>query len=297
MKYPRVLTGIIGVVLLSGFLINAVSKNEIDFKNHKGTSNYIPNHIDFAGEITPLQVYDIRERFEREIIVNANLHASTIIILKRANRAFPVIEPILAQYNIPDDFKYLAVIESALTNAVSPAGAKGFWQFMPATAKESGMEVNELVDERYHLEKSTQAACRYLLSAKQKFGSWTLAAASYNAGMAGIQNQLDAQNVTNYYDLLLNEETSRYIFRILALKDIMKNPKNYGFSLNQDELYVNLPTKKVEVESSIPNLALFAKEQGINYKILKLHNPWLRDKKLSVALGKKYIIDIPTEGY
>jgi membrane-bound lytic murein transglycosylase D len=297
MKKINVITAIVSVLFISGLFIHAVSKSTLENKRHIGTPYYVPTEADFAGENTPLNIYDVRERFERELIVNANLHSSTIIILKRANRAFPIIEPILEKNGIPDDFKYLAVIESALVNATSPSGAKGYWQFMPTTAKEYKMEVNDIVDERYHLEKETEAACKYLLTAKEKFGSWTLAAASYNAGMAGIQNQLDTQKVTNYYDLLLGEETSRYVFRILALKDIMKNPKNYGFDLNPNDLYVNLPTKKLEIDSSITNLADFAKQQGINYKILKLHNPWLRDKKLVNTSRKKYVIEIPTEGY
>ena len=220
-----------------------------------------------------------------------------MLIIKRANRAFPVIEPILKKYNVPDDFKYLAVAESALMNATSSAGAKGFWQFMPETAKEKGMEVNEMVDERYHLIKSTEAACKYLLEAKNKFGSWTLAAASYNGGLAGVNKQIDIQGVTNYYDLLLTEETHRYVFRILALKEIMKNPKLYGFELKDIELYQNIPTRKLDIDSSILDLASFAKNQGINYKILKIHNPWLRDKKLLNLNRKRYVLEIPTEGY
>lgn len=213
--------------------------------------------------------------------------------MKRANKFFPIIEPILAKNNVPDDFKYLAVIESSLTNATSGAGAKGFWQFMPQTAREKGMEVNDLVDERYHLEKATQAACDYLISAKEKFGSWTLAAASYNGGMSGLQKQIEFQEVTNYYDLLLVEETSRYVFRILALKEIMKNADKYGFSLPKEALYNAIPTKKIEVDSAITNLATFAKSQGVNYKELKNYNPWLRDRKLDNPDKKKYILEIP----
>jgi hypothetical protein len=191
----------------------------------------------------------------------------------------------------------LAVIESGLVNAVSPAGARGIWQFMPETAKEKGMEVNEVVDERYHLEKSTEAACKYLLEAKAKFGSWTLAAASYNGGMAGVNKQITTQQVETYYDLLLNDETSRYVFRILALKEIMKNPVKFGFNVEINEMYVNLPSKVITVDSSIPDLASFAKSQGINYKILKIHNPWLRDKKLINQGKKRYEIQIPLSGY
>lgn len=281
------------LVALSSVLIYSVDREEV----HLGSSMYVPADVSFSNEKAPLEVYDVKERFERELLINANLHSSTILIIKRANRAFQVIEPILKEYNVPDDFKYLAVIESSLTNAVSSAGARGFWQFMEGTAKESGMEVTSTVDERYHLVKSTHAACKYLLKAKEKFGSWTLAAASYNAGMAGISNQMESQKVSNYYDLLLNEETSRYVFRILALKQIMQNPQNFGFAVNKDDLYELLPTKKVEVDSTITNLADFAKAQGINYKILKLHNPWLRDKKLTNPTKKLYVIEIPTAGY
>lgn len=285
------------VVFASGLLIYATSTETKNKITKEGTSQYFPTSIDFAGEEAPLQITDVRERLDRELLINANLDATTLLILKRANRAFPVIEPILAKYNVPDDFKYLAVIESALVNAVSPAGARGVWQFMPQTAKENGMEVNEYVDERYHLEKSTEAACKYLLDAKAKFGSWTLAAASYNGGMTGVNKQIDMQKVTSYYDLLLNDETSRYVFRILALKEIMKAPAKYGFTVNTEQLYVNLPTKKLEIDSSINDLAAFAKSQGINYKILKIHNPWLRDKKLVNVSRKKYEIEIPLSGY
>jgi hypothetical protein len=288
---------IVSIVLVSGLLIYATSTESKNKITREGTARYFPTSIDFAGEKAPLQITDVRERLDRELLINANLDATTLLIIKRANRAFPVIEPILAKYNVPDDFKYLAVIESGLVNAVSPAGARGVWQFMPQTAKENGMEVNEIVDERYHLEKSTEAACKYLLDAKAKFGSWTLAAASYNGGMTGVNKQIEMQKVTNYYDLLLNDETSRYVFRILALKEIMKSPDKYGFSLNTDELYVNLPSKKIEIDSSINDLASFAKSQGINYKILKIHNPWLRDRKLVNLSRKKYQIEIPLSGY
>ena len=286
---------IVAIILISGLFIFATSyKNE---NSVVSKSTHFPASIEFSGENVPLNISDVKERFDRELLVNANLDASTLLIIKRANRAFPVIEPILKKYNVPDDFKYLAVAESALMNATSSAGAKGFWQFMPETAKEKGMEVNEMVDERYHLIKSTEAACKYLLEAKNKFGSWTLAAASYNGGLAGVNKQIDIQGVTNYYDLLLTEETHRYVFRILALKEIMKNPKLYGFELKDIELYQNIPTRKLDIDSSILDLASFAKNQGINYKILKIHNPWLRDKKLLNLNRKRYVLEIPTEGY
>ena len=297
MKNIQNIFGILLVVFVSGLFIYATSGEQKQMQPKKGTSQYFPQEVNFADEKAPLQIADVRERLDRELLVNANLHSSTILIIKRANRSFPIIEPILKQYGVQDDFKYLAVIESALLNAVSPSGAKGVWQFMTDTAKEKGMEVNEEVDERYHLKKATEAACRYLLQAKEKFGNWTLAAASYNGGMTGVNNKIDEQKVSNYYDLLLTDETSRYVFRILALKEIMKNPSLYGFELDKNELYNQIPTKIIEVDSSITDLASFAKQQGINYKILKIHNPWLRDKKLSNSSKKKYQIEIPTEGY
>ncbi|HQW70150.1 MAG TPA: lytic transglycosylase domain-containing protein [Flavobacterium sp.] len=297
MKKTNALLTTLGVVLISGIFVFGISGEKKDKLLHEGTAMYFPTTTDFAGETTPLHVVDVRERLDRELLINANLHSTTTLILKRANRAFPVIEPILQKYGIPDDFKYLAVIESGLVNAVSSAGARGIWQFMPETAKEKGMEVNDFVDERYHLEKSTEAACKYLLVAKNKFGSWTMAAASYNGGMNGVNKRIEEQQVSNYYDLALTEETSRYVFRILALKEIMKNPAKYGFNIYPTDLYSPIPTKKIEIDSTITDLASFAKTQGINYKILKIHNPWLRDKKLVNPSKKKYEIEIPTEGY
>lgn len=287
------------IVATSGLLVynsTYVPKPQMEAKT-EAKGFVVPDSVDFAGESAPLKISDVKERFERELITNANLDATTLLILKRANRSFPIIEPILKKYGVPDDFKYLAVIESGLVNAVSPAGARGVWQFMPETAKEKGMEVNDAVDERYHLQKSTEAACKYLLDAKARFGNWTLAAASYNGGMNGVNKQIEMQKVTNYYDLLLTEETSRYVFRILALKEIMKNPDKYGFNVLPSDLYQNLPTRIVPIDSAITDLAGFAQSQGINYKILKIHNPWLRDKKLLNPARKRYEIEIPTSGY
>jgi len=288
---------ILVVIFGSGLLIFATTDESKNKFINEGNADYFPLKADFSGEETPLKISDVKERFDRELLVNVNLHASTILAIKRANRAFPVIEPILKQYGVPDDFKYLAVIESGLTNAVSAAGARGVWQFMPDTAKEKGMEVNDNIDERYDLEKSTQAACAYFLKAKERFGTWTLAAASYNAGEYGIKKQMDIQKVSDYYDLLLSEETSRYVFRILALKEIMRSPVKYGFTVNPEDLYEILPSRKMEIDSSITDLADFAKTQGINYKILKIHNPWLREATLLNETGKKYQIIIPLKGY
>ena len=297
MKTNKILVSVLAIGVFSGVLVYGISGTQKEKLLHEGSAMYFPTEVDFAGEKTPLQISDVRERLDRELLINANLDATTALIIKRANRVFPIIEPILAKYGVPDDFKYLAVIESGLVNAVSSAGARGVWQFMPETAKEKGMEVNDIVDERYHLEKSTEAACRYLLAAKEKFGSWTLAAASYNGGMNGITKRIEEQKVTNYYDLALTEETSRYVFRILALKEIMRQPAKYGFSIYTSDLYTQIPTKKVAVDSSITDLTGFAISQGINYKILKIHNPWLRDKKLVNPTKKRYEIEIPLEGY
>jgi len=297
MKLINKVAVITTVVFASGIFVFATTNDAKQKSITDETVSIFPVKLDFAGEETPLKISDVKERFDRELLVNVNLHASTILAIKRANRAFPVIEPILKKNGIPDDFKYLAVIESGLVNAVSPAGARGVWQFMPDTAKERGMEVTENVDQRYDLEKSTEAACSYFLSAKGKFGSWTLAAASYNGGMSGVNKQIGIQKVSDYYDLLLTEETSRYVFRILALKEIMENPVKYGFVIASENLYQTLPTRKIKIDSSITDLADFAKSQGINYKILKIHNPWLRETKLINDSGKKYQIEIPLNGY
>lgn len=288
-------TAIVGI---SVFLIYAAKSNPTSTAN-SNTTNHVdyPNQMTFASEEVPTYMADVEEKLDREMITNINYHTNTTLVIKRANKVFPIIEPILAKNGIPDDFKYLAVIESSLVNAVSPAGARGVWQFMPITAKEKGMEVNAFIDERYHLEKSTEAACEYLKEAYNKFGNWTLTAASYNAGMSGISNQINNQKVNSYYDLLLNEETGRYVYRILALKEIMTHPKKYNFEIPEYALYKELPVKKITIDSTINDLTDFALKQGINYKILKLHNPWLRDKKLPNKSGKKYEIKIPTSGY
>ena len=257
----------------------------------------VPSDLNFAGEPMPLKNPDILERMDRELLVNTYWQSNGLLMFKRAKKYFPIIEPILKKHGIPDDFKYLAVIESGLTNAVSPAGARGVWQIMPATARENGLEVNDNVDERYNLEKSTEIACKYLLKSKENLGSWTLAAAAYNAGNAGISNRLKEQNVTSYYDLLLGEETGRYLFRIVALKEILKNPTKYGFNFREKDLYSNIPTYKVEVDTSVSDFTKFAENFGINYKILKIHNPWLRESKLNNKSRKQYLIDIPKEGY
>lgn len=257
----------------------------------------IPENLIFAGEAVPQDDPEVLERIDREFLVNTYWQSNALLLMKRAHKYFPVIEPILAKNGIPDDFKYLAVAESGLQNAVSPAGAAGFWQIMKATGREYGLEVNENVDERYHLEKATEAACQYLKRYKEKYGTWTLAAAAYNTGTGSIDKYRNIQKVEGYYDLLLGEETGRYVFRILAIKEILSNPEKYGFMVEQDDLYNNVPTFQVEVATPVADFAEFARQYEVNYKILKRHNPWLREPHLNNASGKKYQIAIPLKGY
>ena len=257
----------------------------------------VPDGLNFADEAMPLDNPDILERMDRELLVNTYWQSNGLLMFKRANKYFPIIEPILKKHGVPDDFKYLAVIESGLQNVTSPAGAKGFWQIMKVTGKENGLEINANVDERYNLEKATEVACKYLLKAKERFGSWTLAAASYNAGMAGVSKRLKKQGVNDYYDLLLGEETGRYMFRIVALKEILNHPEKYGFNFRHKDLYQSVPTYKVEVDTAVTDFVKFSESFGINYKILKLHNPWLREAHLNNKSRKLYHIEIPKEGH
>ena len=257
----------------------------------------LPDQLSFAGEKVPLDDPEITERLDRELLVNTYWQSQTLLFLKRSHRDFQVIEPILEQYGIPKDFKYLAVIESGLMNVVSPAGATGYWQLLKGTAEEYGLEVNTEVDERYHLEKSTEAACKYLLESYEKFNSWTLAAASYNMGRDGLERQLERQGGQSYYDLILNSETGRYLFRIMAVKKILENPETHGFHFREKDLYQLVPVRQMKVDTTIADLGDFAKNQGINYRILKYHNPWLRMEYLPNKSGKEYLINIPEKGY
>lgn len=294
----------VGLLSLCALFINALQDAPTDenfetklINDYNVYALQVPDDLNFADEPVPLKNPDILERMDRELLVNTYWQSNGLLMFKRAKKYFPIIEPILEKYNIPEDFKYLAVIESGLTNAVSPAGARGVWQIMKATARENGLEVNENVDERYHLEKATEVACKYLLKSKEELGSWTLAAAAYNAGNAGVSKRLREQGVSDYYDLLLGEETGRYLFRIVALKEILSHPEKYGFNFRDKDLYNNVPTYKVEVSTPIRNFTEFAEEHGINYKLLKLHNPWLREPHLNNKSGKLYTIDIPEKGY
>jgi membrane-bound lytic murein transglycosylase D len=256
----------------------------------------LPDTLTFAGEKMPLTNFDTRESLEREMLISTFRHSSTILIIKKASRYLPLIEKILKENNIPDDFKYLAAAESEYSNMVSPVGATGFWQIMPETGREEGMEINAVVDERYHVEKSTQFACEYFLKSYEKYGNWTLTAASYNGGRAGIDEQIDIQHQNNYYDLLLNEETGRYIFRVVAYKLIITNPGNYGFYISKENLYPELNYYEVKVDSAITSFSEFAAKFGTNYKLLKLLNPWLRKPYLTPKPNKEYVIKIPAEG-
>ncbi len=257
----------------------------------------LPASLTFCGEKVPLEKIDVRERMDRELLVNTYWHSNSILAHKRAHRWFPIIEPILARNGVPDDMKYLALIESGLTNVISPMGATGFWQFMKETAIQHGLEVNAEVDERYNVERSTEAACAYLLEAKGRYGSWALAVASYNLGAGGVDKQLGRQKNGDYYSLLLPEETSRYVFRILAMKSIIEEPERYGFHLREKDLYPTYTTRSITITGPVEDLNDFAVRQGTDYKTLKLLNPWLRDIKLTNVKGKVYGIQLPADGF
>jgi hypothetical protein len=257
----------------------------------------IPEQVSFAGEPMPLDLFDVREGLDRELLSNTYFHSQTIRLIKLANRYFPQIEPVLKANLVPDDFKYLAVAESGLTQAVSPAKAVGFWQLMKGTALDYGLVVNAEVDERYHVGKSTEVACKYLIDSYKKYGNWTMTAASYNVGRRGIDRQVERQKKENYYDLLLNEETARYIFRVVAFKMIFENPAAYGFDLTERDLYPEIPVYIVEVDSTVTDFADFAAEYETNYKVLKYLNPWLRDNKLTNSARRNFEILLPAKGY
>ena len=288
---------IAGVVVVIVFFSSAVDKEPEEVIVVKGTeyrSPFMPDSVFFAGEKLPIGRFDVEESLDRELLSNAYFHSQTMRYIKLAPRYFSIIEPILKEKGVPDDFKYLAVAESGFnTRAVSPAGAVGFWQFLKGTAQDYGLVINSEVDERYHVEKATYAACDYFLNNYQKYGSWTMVAATFNAGPTGMARQILRQKNESYFDLLLNDETARYVFRIVALKLIMENPELYNFYISNDEKYPVIPTRDVEITGAVDDFADFAKEQGINYKLLKDFNPWLRETYLKNPGAKKYIIKIP----
>lgn len=282
--------------------LTACSNSNRQFPDSIGTHLFtpveLPEKLEFAGEKVPMEYYDVRENLDRELLSTVYFHSQTIRYIKNAPRYFSIIEPILKSNGVPEDFKYLCVAESGFdVRAVSPAKAVGLWQILESAAKENGLEINAEIDERYHIEKSTEAACRILKSAYKKFGSWSLVAASYNGGRAGLDQKIAVQKANNYYDLLFVEETTRYVFRILALKLVMEDPEEYGFKIEKKDLYPIIETEKVEVKGPVTNLADFAIGKGITYKTLKTFNPWLRETFLKNPTRKTYTLKIPEKNF
>jgi membrane-bound lytic murein transglycosylase D len=275
---------------------NARDYRNLFYRSYRIIAPEIPDKMDFAGEKVPLDLFYVRESLEREIIANTYMQSSTMMMFKRAYRWFPLIEPILKKNNIPDDFKYLALAESNLINVVSPSGAEGFWQFIKPTGKKYGLEITEEVDERYNVEKATEAACLYFQEAYERYKNWTLVAASFNRGLEGISNALEKQKVTNYYDLYLVDETERYVYRILAFKQIYNHPVKYGFYVREKDFYPQIPTYTVSVDSAINDLPGFALGLKINYRILRELNPWLKRYNLPRNPNKVYVLKIPKQG-
>ncbi|MBT3742319.1 MAG: lytic transglycosylase domain-containing protein [Polaribacter sp.] len=296
-KSLRVLS-LLSIVCMTILFMNAIHKSDIDsitstHKTYKIKALKLPSNLNLAGERVPIEKPDVKERMDRELLVNTYWQSNGLLLLKRANKYFPILEPLLRKYGLPDDFKFLALAESGFSDETSSAGAAGIWHFMKATGREYGLEINKNVDERYNIEKSTKVAAEYLKNAKDRFGSWTLAAAAYNAGKYGIARRLETQKVSTYYDAKLANETERYVFRILALKEIIKNPEKYGFVFEKEDLYTIKKTYTIKVDTAINNIASFAKGFNINYKELKIHNPWLRENKLNNKSRKVYEIKIP----
>jgi hypothetical protein len=299
-QYIYVLTSVVIIFIFSQlFMYSSQLKSDDELHLKQFNMKYgifaivQPQGLNFARENIPIHSPEIWERLDKELLKNTYWQSNTMLYFKKANKYFPIIEPILKKNNIPNDFKYLALIESGLENVVSPAGAAGFWQLLKGTAREYDLEVNASIDERYHLEKATQVACNYLLEAYAKFGSWTMAAASYNMGQNGARRSIKKQSTDNYYNLYLNSETGRYVFRLIAVKEILEHPKKYGFIYREKDLYTMPDYKTVEVDSTIADLYAFASQQGINYKLLKRFNPWLLKSVLPDASRKKYQIKIP----
>ncbi|MDP4291720.1 MAG: lytic transglycosylase domain-containing protein [Bacteroidota bacterium] len=298
---------LIGIILLAitmAFCINAMfplqndEQNERDFHNAYKIYNVpLPVKLDFAGEEVPMEYGFVHENLEREITVNTYWASATLLIMKRANRYLPLMEPVFKKYGVPEDMAYIAMIESQLANVISNAAAVGFWQFTRDAAVENGLEVSTEVDERYNVINATEAACKVMKASRDRLGSWTLAAAAYNAGRTRIITAVTDQNQHNFYHLYLNDETSRYIYRILALKIIMQNPQRYGFNLRNKDLYAPIPTEQIKVNNTIPDLNAFAIRNGVSYKTLKDFNPWLRQPKLTNKDKNSYTILLPKPGF
>lgn len=300
---------LLSVVVITILFINAIDKpnsnsqTEVSLndpetstsKTYKIKALKLPEDLNLAGERVPLEIQDVKERMERELLVNTYWQSNGLLLIKRANKYFPVLEPLLKEYGLPDDFKFLALAESALIDETSSAGAAGMWHFMKTTGREYGLEINNNVDERYNIEKSTKVAAEYLKKAKNNLGSWTLAAAAYNAGNYGVSRRLKEQEVNNYYDAKLPNETERYVFRVLALKEVISNPKKYGFVFENEDLYTLEETRTIKVDTPITNITHFAKKFGMNYKEFKIYNSWLRENKLNNKSRKVYEIKIPVK--
>lgn len=271
--------------------MNKTNPARSDFENARSLT--LPSHLEFAGETVPLDDPDVRERLDRELHINTYWHTNTILMIKRANRWLPMIAEELKRDSIPDDFKYIVAIETNFKNDTSPRGAVGFWQFVKDAAVEKGLEVDDEVDERYDPVKSTRAAADYLKHAYEKFGSWTMAAASYNRGVTGMVNAIEHQKERDYYKLMLNEETSRYVFRILAAKMVLEDPEKYGYDVQPQHLYAPFETHEVEVTESIPSLVDWSIDHGITFRQLKRYNPWIQSDQLTITNGKTYTIQLP----
>lgn len=258
-----------------------------------GSAPKLPVKLDFAGEAVPLNDIEVRERLDREIIVNTFRHSSTLILMKKANQWAPMLKKILKEQNIPEDFVYLSMAESDLSHVNSPSNASGFWQFLKPTAIQYGLIVNDEVDERYDIEKSTYAACKYLKDSYDKLGSWTLAAAGYNMGVAGVGRQAQSQGSNSYYDLYLNTETSRYVFRILALKLIHLNPSHFDYQIESSDLYEPYKYKEIEVSGAVNSWIDFAKQNGVSYKELRKHNTWIRSTSMKNIAKNTFKVKVP----
>lgn len=274
--------------------VKRAAHERVGFLPQQITSFTLDRTFSFAGEYLPMDNFDVRERLDKELIVNSYFHSSSLLMLKKAKRYFSIIEPILKEEQVPDDFKYLAAAESKLSNATSPAGAKGVWQFMKTTGIAYGLEVNSAIDERLHLEKSTRAACRLLKDYKERFGSWSLAAVAYNGGETRIARNLRQQKAEQFYDLNMNAETMRYLFRVVALKEILSHPEEFGYYLNEKDLYPDLPQHEVlTVDTTISDLGAFARERDISYRQLKIYNPWLLTNHMPNSSRRTYELMIP----
>jgi len=300
MKRSHIFIATLAALILAGCANNSYSQVSADGGAFSPVRlPAIPDRLDFAGEAVPLQFFDIRESLQKELLVSCNMHSRTFQSLLNMKRYFSIIEPILERNGIPDDFKYLCMAESGLNpEAVSGAGAGGMWQFMPKTAREYGMIVGTQIDERFNIEKSTEAACRYIREAYDRLGSWTLAAAAYNAGNAGVSRRVAQQGTGSYYDTYMPHETMRYVFRILSLKMICSDPQAYGFMIDEDDYFPALDKyTEVKVDGRDIDWSAVAREHGSNYKMLRLLNPWIRTYVCNNAEGRTFRVKMPGKGF